>query len=134
MVENKVPYVTAMVISDSLTNPLSRYVFRAQVPATRIGRLMATYAVDALQGKRIAIVSQDDEYGAGELKGTLLELERRGVKPVAQETHKVGDSDFSAQALRLKSANPDVVLVHSYAPTTAALIRKSRAAIRKFCS
>jgi branched-chain amino acid transport system substrate-binding protein len=125
MIENKVPYLTAMVIADSLTNPLSKYVFRAQVPATRIGRVMATYALEALQGKRIAIVSQDDEYGAGELKGTLLELERRQVKPVAHETHKVGDNDFSAQALRLKNAEPDVVLVHSYAPQTAALIRKS---------
>jgi branched-chain amino acid transport system substrate-binding protein len=125
MVENQVPYLTAMVISDSLTNPINKYVFRAQVPATRIGRLMTGYAVDALNAKRIAIVSQDDEYGAGELKGSMAELERRNLKPVAHETHKTGDSDFSAQALRLKQANPDVVLIHSYAPQTAGIIRKA---------
>jgi branched-chain amino acid transport system substrate-binding protein len=125
LIENKVPYLTAMVIADSLTNPLSKYVFRAQVPAIRIGRLMATYAIDELNAKRLAIVNQDDEYGAGELKGTLLELEKRKVTPVAHETHKLGDSDLSAQALRLKNAEPDVVLVHSYAPQTAALVRKS---------
>jgi branched-chain amino acid transport system substrate-binding protein len=125
MIENNVPYLTAMVISDSLTDPLSKYVFRAQVPATRIGRLMTTYAVEALNAKRVAIVNQDDEYGAGELKGSMLELERRKVTPVAHETHKLGDSDFGAQALRLKQANPDVVLIHSYAPQTAGLIRKA---------
>jgi len=125
MIENKVPYLTAMVIADSLTNPLSKYVFRAQVPATRIGRLMTAYATEALNAKRIAIVNQDDEYGAGELKGSMFELEQRKFTPVAHETHKLGDSDFSAQALRLKQVNPDVVLIHSYAPQTAALIRKA---------
>lgn len=123
--DNKVPFVTPMVISETLTDPFSRYVFRAVIPATAIGRLMASYAVDQFHAQRIAIVNQDDEYGTGELKGSLLELQKRGLTPVAHETHKFGDTDFSAQALRLKQTNPQVVLIHSYVPSTAGIIRKA---------
>jgi branched-chain amino acid transport system substrate-binding protein len=125
MVDNQTPYMTPMVIAEKLTDPFSKYIFRAQVPATIIGRLMVAYGTDRFGAKRVAIVSQDDEYGAGELKGSLLELKRKNIDLVAHETHKVGDADFSAQALRLKQANPDLVLIHSYAPQTAALVKKA---------
>ena len=125
MVEHQVPFLTAMVIADKLTNPVNPNVFRAQVRATAIGQLMVTYAIDAFKPTRIAVVNQDDAYGAGELNGTLIELKKRNITLVAHETHKVGEPDLSAQALRLKEANPEVVLVHSYATQTAALVRKA---------
>lgn len=123
--DNKIPYMSPMVISEKLTDPFSKYIFRAQVPATIMGRLMVAYAIDRFQPKRIAVVYMDDEYGTGELKGSLLELNKRGITPVAQETHKFGETEFSALALRLKQANPDVVLIHSYAAQTGGIIRKA---------
>src|SRR5258708_16297664 len=46
-------------------------------------------------------------------------LAARSVKPVAEEKFNIGDTDMTAQLLRAKQANADVVLTYAIGPELA---------------
>jgi branched-chain amino acid transport system substrate-binding protein len=52
-------------------------------------------------------------------------LARYNLKPVAQEMIKFGDKDFTSQLLKIKEANPEVMVIHAYTNEDAIAIRQA---------
>src|SRR5262249_56061715 len=75
--------------------------------------------------KKLAIVSQHDAWGRSRYEPMLQDLKRRGLQVVADEEVTVDQNDGTAQALRLKSAGADAVLLLGYPKAAAVVIRDS---------
>lgn len=73
----------------------------------------------------IAILYQDDAYGKEVKRGMDLALKKYGLKLVGEETYKRGALDFSTQALNLKKANPDFIILATVIRETPAFIKEA---------
>lgn len=104
-------------IRNYIGSSIANYVFEA--------RVLATYAVDQLDAKRIAIAFQNDDYGsplAAAAKATLDAM--NGVEVVGSFNFQASDADLSTQAQRIRQSNPDAVLVFSV-PAPAAQLKRA---------
>jgi branched-chain amino acid transport system substrate-binding protein len=86
---------------------------------------MVDFAINELKAKRIGVVYQTGAYGQPGGEGFVARLKKYGMEPVASVVHKIGDTDYTAQVLKLKEANPDVVLAFSYTKEGAMIIRQA---------
>lgn len=109
--ELKIPNGSPANVAEALTNPVKPYYFR-----TSLRDSIATVGViDYLKKKygqpTIAIIRDATETGLAVSDAQARFVEQAGLKVVAKEQITPGSVDVTAQALRIKSANPTVVLV-----------------------
>jgi ABC-type branched-subunit amino acid transport system substrate-binding protein len=136
-----VPYVTArkVVLVGALSgspilrrSPPDRYVFSYRPSWAEETAAAVRLLVDGhrIAPDRIALVTQDDEFGASGRSGAVAELERRGVDPagIVHVTCKANAADLAdaVAALKRRSADLDAaVMVATYKPA-ASFIRAAR--------
>lgn len=124
--ESGVPVFISIFSSPAMTEPPVRNIFRAGVINDRMqGRAIAKYLVKG-GSKRIAILRQSDEYGSNGGQSVASMLGELGVKPVATETFNAADTDFSSQILRIRSVEPDAIVIYGYPAAGAILTRQIR--------
>lgn len=74
------------------------------------------------QDKRFGMIYQNDEFGEDGRRGYRRVIEDLGLEDVGQLPYKSGDTDFTAQVQRLKSAGAGVVLCTCSAPSLASAV------------
>jgi branched-chain amino acid transport system substrate-binding protein len=100
------------------------YGFRLMGTAQGFGRRIAELLHET--GKqRVALISVEDDYGAGNVATLGKELEKAGLL-VGRESYLPGTSDFRPQLLKLKAVNPDAVVLASWAIEAGVLLRQAR--------
>jgi branched-chain amino acid transport system substrate-binding protein len=85
---------------------------------------MTNFAVKDKKGKKIAILHASDAFGTGGADQIVMNLEKMGMKPVANEQYPKDAKDFTAEILKIKQAGPDVVLMYIQNPSDTAIILK----------
>lgn len=126
MAASDVPVFISIFSSPLMTDPPVRNIFRAGVINDRIqGRAIAQYLVEG-GAERIAILRQSDEYGAMGGNSVQEKLTELGREPAAVELFNAADTDFSAQILRIRAANPDAIVIYGYPAAGAILTRQIR--------
>ena len=101
--------------AEKLTEQGRKYFFRTCFRDDRQGEFFATFAVDKLKAKRVAIVHDNTTFGKG-----LAEAARRPL--LAQKKAEIvfydaitpGERDFTAILLNMGKQNPDVVYFTGY--------------------
>ena len=99
------------------------FMFRTSGNDTYIAEFLVDFVAKELGAKRIAIGYEDTGYGFGGRDDITKALEGRGMKPVAAVKFSRPDTDMTAQALAVKQANADVIILYSIAKADAVLIR-----------
>lgn len=107
----KVPWVAPASGSTHWAYPPTRYLFSAFPLYCDEAAILISYAVKELGKRRFAFIYQNDDYGKEGLIGAELALEKLGMKLVAAVSVEIADTDLSSQCMKLKSANPDCVLM-----------------------
>jgi branched-chain amino acid transport system substrate-binding protein len=123
---NRIP-----LLSPASTNPkvtqVGDYVFRACFIDPFQGSTMATFAVERLQAKRIAILTDmKNDYSVGLAQFFRETAKRLGAEIVAEESYAEGDIEFKAQLTEIKAENPDVIYVPGYYTECALIARQAR--------
>lgn len=118
----KVPWLASST-NAKIYLPTNRYIFTTIVTADVEGALMADFAQSVPNAKRIAIIGHQDAWGLGKSEPALKRLEELKLAVVANENMDRGANDSTPQTLRLKQANPDVVLVVLYPKEAAVFLR-----------
>lgn len=114
------------MISPSSTNPdvtaKGTYVFRVCFIDPFQGTVMATFAKNTLQARKIAILTDvSAAYSVGLAKFFRERFLADGGTIVADQKYSGGDKDFKAQLTAIRAAAPDAIFVPAYY-TEAALI------------
>lgn len=122
-----VPLIITVAQGPNLLNPFSKYMFRVFPPTSITGNLMAIFMRKYFPQKytRVALLHTQEEYGSSGRDGLVGRLEKFGIKPLAIETHKIGDTDFSSQLLKIKGLNPEVLFILSYVKDMALIAKQA---------
>lgn len=129
VMEAKVPTVGA-----SCTNPLvtagNDYYFRVCFIDPFQGTVMAKYAANKLQAKKVALLQEvSSDYSVGISKFFSDEfIKITGDKDaiVVKANYNTGDQDFTAQLTNIKSKNPDVIFAPGNFTEGAMIIKQAR--------
>jgi len=107
----KIPWVGPASGSGRWAHPPTRYLFALYPNYETEAKAVVRYLVDTVGKEKIAFLYQNDDYGKEGLDGAKAELAARGKSLVAEISVEVADQDLSSHVLKLKNANPDVVIL-----------------------
>ena len=121
----KIPMVMLNAAGDVAVIPPTRYVFGAFGGTQRaVGGTIMEFAIKELKGKRIAYIAHDDDFGNANWATAKAAAERLGAQVVAVERLSPGITDVTAPLLKVRSANPDVIVSTAYPAPTILITQK----------
>lgn len=123
--QQKVPHFMLNASGDGGVFPPTEYQFGA-APGTQRATLAAVmmYAIDGLKAKSVAVLGPDDAMGTSALEMIHAMADKHGVKVVANEIVPNNATDVTVPVLNVQAANPDVVILTTYAPPTSLIMKK----------
>jgi branched-chain amino acid transport system substrate-binding protein len=126
--EAKVPSYIAIASAPQVTHPFSRYLFRgASTESARYGEVYAEFLTQHLNVKKIGILSGADENAKNESDNVERMLDNwYKIKVETRADFKVGDKDFTPQILKMKQANPEIILAIGQTPEVSIIIKQIR--------
>lgn len=88
------------------------------------GKIMAAYANGYFKAKKVAIIYTNNEAGIDTYEGIKEQLgEYSEITIVAEEAVAPGLTDATAQVLKVKEANPDVIIIPSLSAELAPILK-----------
>ncbi len=123
----KFPLLIPSSASPKITSLGYKWVWRMSLIDSATAKMLAEYANKKPNWIRIAFLHENTDYGRPPieiLKGIFEKTKGRQV--VAHETYNKGDTDVSAQLLKIKSAGPDVVITWGYYTEGALIARQAQ--------
>jgi branched-chain amino acid transport system substrate-binding protein len=96
----------------NLTAQGSKFIFRTSFGQNVSMPKIASYMQNDVKAKTVTVVYQNNDFGKGGRNAIVPELEKRGIKVVADISAETGQADFAADVVRLKSANADAIFVY----------------------
>lgn len=103
-----------MVVSATnpkITSSGNEWMFRMRGHDGIEAAALVEYAVKEKKFQKFGIFYTNNDYGKGGQQAVEGALAKYNLKPVAVESHNVGDVDFTAQILKFKNANPDAIIM-----------------------
>jgi branched-chain amino acid transport system substrate-binding protein len=124
--EAKVPLLTISGTAQ-ITEMGSDYVFRFFPGDAVVKRAQARYAVEELKAKRPAILYQTTAYGQSGRAHLIEQFKSMGAEVVYEEGVAPTAKDLTPALSKALAAQPDLLILHLHAPSTALAIRQARA-------
>jgi branched-chain amino acid transport system substrate-binding protein len=125
--EERVPLVTHASTNVTITRKGGAYVFRTCFNDDVQGAFMARFALDQLKAQTAsAVVQKGNAYSEGLVASFSATFAAGGGKLLSTEAYQEGDTDFQTLAIKLKTANPDVVWLPGYFNEVALIIKQAR--------
>ncbi len=124
---SQVPLVMLNASGDGALYPPSRYIYGAfSISQRAAGGSIVAFASEHLKAKKIGYVNHDDAYGSWNLEAAQFQAKSIGGIDLQVQSVNPNITDVTAPMLKLKAANPDVILLLTYARPAALLIKKAR--------
>lgn len=121
----KIPMVMLNAAGDNAVFPPTRYVFGAFGGTQKsVGATNMEFAIKHLKGKRIAFIHDDNDFGNSNWSTASALAKRMGVQVVAEERIPPNINDVTAPMLKIRAANPDVIVSTSYPQATVLIAQK----------
>lgn len=125
-VADGIPIITPTGTQEDITVDKPN-VFRACFIDPYQGVLLANYAADKLEAKTAAVfVNNSNDYSKGIAESFKTEAAKKGIEIVIEEGYADTDNDFRAQLIKIKDANPDVLLIPDYYDKIAGITVQAR--------
>jgi branched-chain amino acid transport system substrate-binding protein len=125
--ERHIPILGTSNTADGIT-ALGPYVFRTSLPEADVVPVTLRAAQQKFGIKRVAVLyGNDDAFTKSGYEVMKAALEKLGIETLATETFGAKDSDFSAQLTKIKSLNPDAVVVSALVEAASGILLEARA-------
>ena len=124
VVENAgLPWIVAHAVSDSISKPLARNIFHGVPTGSANGRAMADFVLSKPDAKRIAIIEHSNDWAHSYSNPARARLKEKSITPVAEVTMERGQTDATAQILKIRESKPDFIIAALYEAETAIFLR-----------
>jgi branched-chain amino acid transport system substrate-binding protein len=111
--ESKIPMIATTVGGQDFLG-LSRWTFRAWLPAKQIASVMAEYASSVMHLTRISILSIDNVFGQESAKYFQEQFVKNNCSIVSKETFSLQSSNLRPQITKILQNDPDAVYVTGF--------------------
>ncbi|MDR1519244.1 MAG: ABC transporter substrate-binding protein [Planctomycetota bacterium] len=99
------------------------FVFQLCPTQTDQAKALSKVVTDRLRSRKVAILYLNTDFGKAVRDQVAEQLRSKGVEVVADDGYQPTDKDFRSQLTKVKSLNPDAIVLGSYY-TDAAIIMK----------
>ena len=120
------PYIVVGASNPRITTSRNKWTFRILTNDNGHAVQLANLAVEQLHMKRIAVISDSNDYGIGARDIFVARLKELGRTPVDLESYASNDKDFTAQLSHIAAANPDGVALMGTLPAVPAILNQAR--------
>jgi branched-chain amino acid transport system substrate-binding protein len=115
------------VLSGPVIAPLKKWVFHTVPNDIVNSAAVMEFAVKKVGGKRIAVIHDTANFGMTGMKVFASEITKYpGASIVAQEKFETTDTSVVPQLMKIKAANPDVMLIQTPAIQAAVVAKNYR--------
>lgn len=123
--QEKIPHFMLNASGDAGVYPPTEYQF-GSAPGTQRATLAAVmqYTIDGLGAKSVGVLGPDDAMGTSAMEMIHAMAEKHGVEVVANEIVPNNATDVTVPVLNVQSADPDVIILTTYAPPTTLIMKK----------
>lgn len=123
MKTHEIPWMTGgTAVKNTQLGVSNLFRLRASDGITAAG--MTNFAVKDKKAKKVAILHASDAFGTGGAEQIVMNLDKLGMKPVANEQYPKDAKDYTAEILKIKQSGADVVLMYIQNPSDTAVILK----------
>ena len=105
----------------------SPFLFLNAPTSVTYDETLAKYLVDDKGHKKIALISNNGTYGAGEHDAFQAALKTRNVTPIADEAVTPDQKDFSASLTTIRQKDPDVLFIGAEEVESGLIAKQARA-------
>lgn len=124
----KIPLITPTATEPNITNKGGEYVFRGCFVDSFQGEILAKYAKESLSKKTAAVLyNAGSDYSKGIADTFKKDFESKGGQVTEYLSYNDGDTDFNAQLTKIKSSNPDVLVLPDYYNVVGLIAKQARA-------
>ncbi|MCX2720823.1 ABC transporter substrate-binding protein [Roseibium salinum] len=123
IVEAGLPWIVAHAVSDTISVPPVKNIFHGVPTGNTNGEAMAAFVLSKPGTKNVAIVEHSNDWAHSYTNPARAYLKENGVEPVAELVMERGQTDATAQVLKLRQANPDFIIGALYEAETAIFLR-----------
>ena len=110
----------------SITQQGNPYIFRTSFTQASAMPKVARYIAQDLKAKTVAVLWVNNDFGKGGRDTIVKDLEKVGVKVVADISTDPGQVDFSGAVLKAKQSNADALFAYTNKEESARLLRELR--------
>ena len=126
-VDRKIPIVGTATTANGIT-AIGPYVFRTSLPESDVVPVTLRTAQEKLGVKKVAVMyGNDDAFTKSAYDVMKDALQKLGIETLTTETFGGKDSDFSAQLTKIKSLNPDAIVVSALVEAGAGILLEKKA-------
>ena len=121
-VERKTPIIGTSTTANGIT-AIGPYVFRTSLPEADVIPVTLRAARDKFGVKKVAVLyGRDDAFTKSAYDVMAKALADLNIEVLTTETFGAKDTDFSAQLTKIKSLNPDAIVVSALADAGAGIL------------
>ncbi|MEU8380635.1 ABC transporter substrate-binding protein [Streptosporangium sp. NPDC048865] len=121
----KIPNITSGQ-SPKLADLKSPFLFLNAPTSVTFDETLAKYLVDDKGYKKIALISNNGAYGAGEHDAFLAALKSRNVTAIADEVVTPDQKDFNANLAKIREQEPEVLFIGAEEVQSGLIAKQSR--------
>ena len=104
-----VPVVYAETWNDTITGDKQKYVFRIAPLSSWASNIIWQFATTVPNVKRVAILTENTDYGIPAAKETADGLKTKGIESVTFSVD-IGTQDYAGIVQRIRAQNPDMII------------------------
>jgi len=124
--DDGIPMITPTATGAAVTE-VGDNIFRICFTDPYQGRLMADYAYNELGFENVALLYDvGDDYATGIADAFEQKAADLGMTITTKEGYPNGNTDYNAQLTKIKSGNPDAIMVCSYYEDAALIVNQAR--------
>jgi len=123
--EAGVPMISAYAIHPDITKTGDK-IFRVGTLASVEGRVGAELVGSVIQGKKVAILTIDNDFGVALTEAFKAHAKDLGLEIVLEEKYPLGETEFRPIIGKIKEANPDVVYATAYYNEAANFVSQAK--------
>jgi branched-chain amino acid transport system substrate-binding protein len=123
--QNEIPEIVGGEAA-AITQKGNKYVFRTSFGQQFSMPKIANYIRDGVKAKTVSLLWVNNDFGKGGRDTFKKEMEKRNIKIVADISSESGQTDFSADVVKIKAAKADAIFVYLNEEESARFLREAK--------
>ncbi len=126
VLEAGIPWVIAHAANGAISAPATKNIFHGVPVGKTMGTAMGRFIVTKPGVARIAVIQHTDDWAKSYCGPAMEFLASKNIRPIVEVAFERGQTDATAQTLKIKQANPDFVIACLYEAETAIFLKDAK--------